>query len=768
MPTQLFSRIEYPLSTLIGLIETGSLGLPELQRPFVWERVQVRDLLDSLYRGYPAGSFLFWKTTASHGSHSIGAEAKQVHPDTLIVDGQQRLTSLFAVIKGMPVIDKDFDELRIRIAFHPQTGRFEVANSATEKDPQWISSISDLWAPGANTYAFITEFIERLSQTTSVDADAKAQIATAIDDVHKLTGYTFTAIALDSSMSVDEVSQVFVRVNSKGVSLNQADFILTLMSVYWDEGRHELERFSRDAKLPSASGASPFNYILRPSPAELLRVAASLGLRRGQLRVVYRLLRGRDLDTDEASSETREKQFAKLKAAQGHVLDLTNWHEFLKAVRQAGYQSNDMVTSDNNILMSYLAFLVGRVDHNVAYPELRAAIAKWFFMSAATGRYTGNYESRIDQDLRRWGDATSGEDFLAMLDETIATNLTTDFWNLELPDALDTSSAYHPGLFAYHASLCLLGATALFSKLSVSSLLDPSLQAKKKATERHHLFPKAYLNSIGISDIYRVNQIANMALLEWPDNLAISDSPPSDYFPEMFEAQVDEPDREAARFLHALPDGWEDMAYADFLAERRPMIAAVVKAGYEKLASGLSPFATSGELAAPEGVLPTVAALISEMETSRVEFKGSARVSLDPDQPDVPEKAINGAVIKTVAAFMNTDGGTLGIGIADDGAVLGIGPDLKLKPHDIDGYMQWLVRLLSQSIGQAAATRVGIRFETVDDRTVCILDVKPSPKPVHATTDKGSDLFFVRMNNTTYDLKGAEMLDYVAAHWPLD
>ena len=753
----MFSQVSYPLSTLVGLIETGSLGLPELQRPFVWDRAQVRDLFDSLYRGYPAGAFLFWKTASGHGSRSIGADAKQQTAATLIVDGQQRLTSIYAVFKGVAVVDEDFRESHIRLAFRPRSGEFEVANSANARDPEWIPNITELWAPGTSGYTFTNDFIARLEGAKGLEPGEEGRIADAINGLTQLTAYTFTAIELASEMEVEEVSQVFVRVNSKGTPLNAADFILTLMSVYWDKGRHELEAFSRAAKVPATDGPSPFNYFLRPSPDQMLRVAVGLGLRRGRLSAVYQLLRGRSVQSNEVSDQARIEQFAKLEEAQAHVLDLTNWHEFLKALQQAGYRSHDMVTSDNNILLSYLAFLIGRIDHGLSYTELRKVIARWFFMCSVTGRYTGTPESRVESDLHRFAEATDGDSFVAIIDEIISTNLTNDFWTVALPDALDSTGAYSPSLFAYHASLCLLDAKALFSDLSVSELLDPAIQGKKKALERHHLFPKAYLKTFGI--VGPANQIANMALLEWPDNIAISAQPPSEYFPTMFAKYVDPKDQAAIRFWHALPDDWENLEFKDFLARRRALIAQVIHAGYDKLVTGVNPFAGIGQ---PDVMFPSVASLLEAMETSQVEFKSSARVSL---QGEVPEKVINGAVIKTVAAFLNTDGGTLAIGVDDSGGILGVEADLAVKNQDLDGYANWLSTLFITSLGAPAATLVGIRFEEVQGSTVCLVDVRASSKPSFASTEKGSDLFFVRVNNTTRMLTGGDVLAYADQRW---
>ena len=223
-------------------------------------------------------------------------------------------------------------------------------------------------------------------------------------------------------------------------------------------------------------------------------------------------------------------------------------------------------------------------------------------------------------------------------------------------------------MFAYHASLVLLNARPLFSPLHLGELLDPSTHAPRSAVERHHLFPKAYLTRIGIDRTVQRNQIANYAFVEWPDNAGIGDSPPSEYFPPLFEELTQQQQKEA-QFWHALPEGWEQMDYGDFLQQRRVLIADVVQAALDEL--------RTGQLPVEEGPLPvsvglpewSVKDLLAEMETDRVEIKSSAYYSY---KPDIPEKVITESVLKTVAGFFNSGGGTLVVGIADDGEILGI------------------------------------------------------------------------------------------------
>ena len=753
MSTSKFTTISFQVTTLLGQIETGQIGLPELQRPFVWDRKQVRDLLDSLYKGYPAGYFLLWQATPGVGSTRIGAEGKQAEPSLLVVDGQQRLTSLYAVFKGAPVYTEDFEKVHIRISFNPVRERFEVANSQTANDPEWVEDVSTLLHSATSVYGLINGYLERLGADRELPPELKDRVALNLQRLVSLNAYTFTAIQLSYELPVEEVAEIFVRVNSKGTQLDQADFILTLMSVYWDTGRKQLEDFCRAAKVPSA-GPGPFNWFIEPKPDQLLRVAVGLGHRRARLKYAYELLRGKSLETGEVSVTIREENFARLKEAQARVLDLTNFTEFFKAIQEAGFRSRKMLTSNNAIVYSYLVFLIGRSDYGIDFKTLRSAIARWFMLCVLTSRYTGSAESQVEKDIRRFGDAKNAAQFLATIDEIISGNLTPDFWDLALPDSLAWSGGNVPAMFAYYASLNLLGAKVLFSSMTVHELLDPTVVGKRAAVERHHLFPKDYLESIGIKGIARTNRVANYALVEWPDNAKISKRPPHQYFPDMFAKRVSGADAEKVRFWHALPEGWEHMDYDVFLNARQKMMAKVIKAGFDKLSAGSLPGAGD---AVPEPP-PTVAELVAQAEGLTVEFKGSFIHSY---KSEIPEKVVVGGVIKTIAAFLNSEGGTLAIGLDDDGNVLGIEADLRIKRFDRDGFENLLSTTIVEAIDPVAVRRCRFRFEAVDGKTVCLVDVERSTRPVYADTDKGKRVFFIRAGNTTRALETKDAVEYI-------
>lgn len=586
MTTAVFKKVDYTLDQLLNGIELGTISLPDIQRPFVWKAAKVRDLFDSMYQGFPVGYLLFWKNDTSESGKAIGVDIKQKPPELLIVDGQQRLTSLFAVLGGKPIVWEDYAERRIFIAFNPLTEVFEVADAAIRNDAEYIADISQLWVGGLSEYQFVKRYLEELRTHREVDQLDEDRIVHAISRLNELEKYPFTALELDASLDEEKVADVFVRVNSQGVTLNQADFILTLMSVFWEKGRVQLEDFCRAARVPAASGPSPFNHFITPSPDQLLRVGIGVAFQRGRLKNAYNVLRGKDMESGEFSPELRGEQFALLAQAQDLAVDLTNWHEFMKCLMAAGYASGAVLSSENALLYTYVLYLLGRHEYGVDHGKLRTSIARWFFMSGLTGRYTNSPETRIEEDLARLRDAETADDFLTTLQGQVDGALTNDFWEIQLPNDLSTSASRGPSLYAFYAAQKLLAAPVLFSSLKVSELLDPAIKAKKSALERHHLFPRAYLRKIGVTSLRDINQIANFALVEWADNIDIRDDPPTSYVPSYEQRVIKQSGEDALHKMyefHALPLDWASMEYKEFLVERRKLIAGVIRRGYERI-----------------------------------------------------------------------------------------------------------------------------------------------------------------------------------------
>lgn len=591
----LFKPVSYELSQLLGDIALGKLALPELQRPFVWNKTAVRDLLDSMYRGFPVGYLMLWNATEVD-SKIIGVDGKQHTPTEFIVDGQQRLTSLYAVMKGAEVTFKNFSQGHIKLGFRPRDGQFEVADAAIEQDPEFLPNITALWV--GEDWEVIEAFVARLrcSRPDALADGREKLLRTALGRLSGLQDFPFLAVQIGHEVDEEHVAEIFLRVNSGGTELKQADFILTLLSVFREQDRRRLEDFARLAKVvPGTSTPSPYNHLIAPAADQLLRVAVLVAFQRGRLQSALALLRGASIDSGSVlSNAERNAQLERLTEAIDRALELTSWHEYIKTLMSAGFRRSNEISSQNNVVLVYALFLIGR-DYGLSYSELRTPIARYFFMSSLTGRYTGSFETQVTQDVQAFTRATNGREYLEQLRQAIATRLTSDYWAITLPQALATTAARGPGLFAYAASLCLLNARVPpFVEKSADGdhkaavflrdLFDPVVQAKKTAVERHHLFPRQYLIGLGINAKRTINQVANLSYVEWPENLDISAVSPAEYWPK-YAAQFSSDDR----FHHALPVGWERLSYDQFLEQRRQLLAQVIRRGFESIGAPAQP-----------------------------------------------------------------------------------------------------------------------------------------------------------------------------------
>ena len=739
-----FTKVDYDLGSLVKYIELGEIGLPDIQRPFVWKNWKVRDLFDSMYRGYPVGYLLLWQNGFA-SDRPIGTETKQKPPRLVIVDGQQRLTSLYAVIGGVPVVRDNYESEKVSIAFNPLEERFEVTDAAIRRDRAFIPDISCVWRSGANIFKVADNYLQGLRASREVSDEETEKIQNAITKLQSLLSFPFTALELAADISEEDVSEVFVRINSKATPLNQADFILTLMSVFWDEGRAELERFCRDARKPTKGTASPFNHFIEPDPDQLLRVDVGVGFNRARLQYVYSILRGKDLETGQFSDERRVAQFDILKKAQTCTLNVQHWHDFMNCLRMAGFRSGKMISSKNNLLFSYMLYLIGRTEYGVEEFTLRKVIAQWFFMSAVTGRFTSSPESAMEFDLARLRDTAEPEQFVSQLQRVCNITLTSDFWGVTLPNDLATSSSRSPSLFAYNAALVLLDARVLFSKAKVAELLDPAIRANRAAVERHHLFPKGYLATLGIKGTRETNQIANYAYVEWADNMKISDQAPADYLPQLKE-RFSETELTRMYYCHALPGNWECMEYREFLENRREMMAQIIRDGYLTLMAG-----TESEAVPEESDLTAV---IYSGESQAVEFKSTLRINLHTGESD---KRIELSVLKTLAGFLNTNGGTLIVGVSDDGTPVGIEADK--FPND-DKMSLHLVNIVKSRMGPQAMTAMHVHFDDFDGSRVMVVRCRKSPTPVFVK-DGDTERFYVRTGPSTTELSASQTQGYV-------
>lgn len=587
---QIFSNTTLTVNQLIEKIDTGELGLPELQRPFIWKDAKVRDLFDSMMRGYPIGYLMLWECPTLEKKKTIGVDQHSYSaPKEVIIDGQQRLTSLYAVMKGKKVVNSNYAERSIVISFNPLESKFEVGYQATKKDPEWIYNISEVFT--TSSFKFINSFIKKLKEYREAKGSALTEeeqdiISENINAVVNLKEHTLPVFDIKSNAEEEDVSEIFVRVNSGGVPLKQNDFILTLLSLYWDEGRKDIERFSKESTVPVKDVVTSYNQITEVNAQDIVRVVMAYAFDRARLKYGYKLLRGADFDKKGVVDiDLRDRRFDVLKEKLPDVINVHNWHEFLKAIINAGYHSGDMILSGNAIFYTYALYLIAKYRFKASYNENLHLTSLWFFFASLVSLYTGSFESTVENHLNSIKNLKTLNEYRDFILSRVNERLTNDYFDITLPgsEGLAVSGKGNNAWNAYVAALNILNARILFSKSSilVSKLFEPGTDGKRKSLEKHHLFPTAYMKSLGYNDS-KINQMANYAFIDWKDNAEILDESPSVYYPVICEGRSAEQIR-IMEEENALPHAWETMQYETFIVERRKLMAAKIKAAYEIL-----------------------------------------------------------------------------------------------------------------------------------------------------------------------------------------
>ena len=680
--SDIFKFGDWTVQQLVDSVEKGAIQLPDLQRPFVWPKTKIRDLFDSMYRGYPVGELMFWNVAENGETRSIAGETdrKAAHQ---IIDGQQRLTSLYAVIKGKPVRDAEYNSKVIRIGFNPFTHKFEVTTPAIERSSQWIANVSDFFAaPLPSRRQFLSRYAASNEPLSELKID---EVEETLGRLDLLKTYLFKVVEIQDVADKKTVADIFVRINSEGVSLKSADFILTWLSVFWPEGRELIENFSRDSRVTAERASeisnskiiwTPKNHYLAVDAGQLIRVIVAVGQNRAKLADAYNALQAKDRTTGFVNSERQESELSRLQSGVPLVLNKLHWDEFLRCLPAAGFRSRKMVTSDVNLLYCYVLWIVGRTQYGVDLPVLRNLIARWFFMSQLTWRYTGSSETQLQKDLDRLKglpvkDASS---FCEALEGVIASELSEDYWSLRMPDALVTSSASaSPAYQTYLAALNVLDADMFMLNSKVRDWMDPT-QTVVKGVETHHIFPRNYLESVlGIDDLKRINQVANFAPTDWDTNIFISDRAPGNYWPGLVADRTPIPAHLKKQLdWHALPKDWTALEYDDFLGQRRQLMAQVTKRAYLRLVGDrtVEPYA---EVIRSEADFEPADYSLSTLMNAGVLASGSVLIPADSLITGEAEVTEEGEIRIDAHLFDSLDGAAQHLG-----ARLGAGPEFWL------------------------------------------------------------------------------------------
>lgn len=591
MGAELFKNIPSKVDDLVRGVRIGRIGLPDLQRPFVWTDNKVRDLFDSMMKGYPIGYVMIWESPADYETKkNVIGKNEKIHdePKELVIDGQQRLTALVAAMYGVVVKDKNFADKEIKISFNPLTREFAVWTPAYERDTEWISRISDVFlAKEQNSIISLRrKFIKDANEGRAkknlgeLTEDEETTIEDSINALLNLSDFSLPTLEIQYNADEEAVADIFVRVNSGGQKLTENNFIQTLISVYENDTSDRINEFSEKSRIPADN--TSYNTLLAIEPSHLIRMAVGVGFRRARLRYAYMLLRGKNLKTGKFSAEERQANLDKFKDALDKVMNLNNWHGFINIVGEAGYISNKLIASSNAVVFSYVLYLIAKYDYKLDAISLRKCISKWFFMSTITYFYTGSTESEVENQFADLRDVNTAEEFIAYIDRIISTRFTDDYFNLTLPSELNSAAAISPAWNGYIAAQIVLNNPMLFSNTPVSKYFIIGSSGTKNAIDKHHIFPKHYLEQIGYSNDRDRNQLANFTYLDYVINIDISDKAPADYVNTYRQKLGDDGYKKTCE-QNALPENFENMKYPEFLEKRRQLMAQIVKKAYEQL-----------------------------------------------------------------------------------------------------------------------------------------------------------------------------------------
>lgn len=593
-----YSVTTYSVQSILGYINAGDIAIPEIQRPFVWSKTQVRDLVDSLFRGYPTGYLITWKNPDVKVKGGGTAEGKKV-----LIDGQQRVTAIMAALAGQQVLNEDYELGRIKIAFNPlydgEDSPFEVLTPIIDRDTKWVSDISELFQPGASTFKFIMDYIKA---NEGCDAD---KVSTSIEELTSIAMRQLGVIEIDASCTIDEVTDIFIRINTKGAVLSQADFAMSKIAADEAHGgnmlRKAIDYYCHLAVKPefwsTVSVQDPdymaSEYVAKtewlkydkddiydPDYNDVLRVAFMYKFGRGKLADLVALLSGRDFEARDYKAEIADESFAKLHDGVLSFMDKNNFQDFVLALRSAGFVSPSVIYSKGAVNFAYNLYLTLREDPSIPSTDVKRWVQHWYVMSVLTGRYSGSSESVMDRDIRR----ISEQGFLSFYEEVAQAQLSDTFWEVNLPQALNTTSTRTGAWLVYLASQVRSANNTLFTNgVKVSDVVAT-------IGDIHHIFPKNYLKKELDAQKGLYNQVANYAYLEKRINIKIADKRPGDYFTEALNACAEDTayfgdiakvdDLYANMAENCIPEDIFDMGakdYREFLSKRRQLMAAKIR-----------------------------------------------------------------------------------------------------------------------------------------------------------------------------------------------
>lgn len=609
MDSEKFTNTSLTIKGLLGLIEANDIAIPEIQRPFVWKSTQVRDLIDSLYKGYPTGYIILWKNPNVKLKDGTISSGKKI-----IIDGQQRITALMTAIAAKRIFNSNFRETRVAIAFNPfaaldflngnsEAEIFEVQTPAHLKSKHWIPDIAEVFSTKFSSWTFIPNYIEQNPQMSGDDLQKVLNMLKGIETTQ------VGVIELSERLDIDVVTDIFIRINSKGTPLSQGDFVMSKMAADEIHGGNTLRKiidyFSHLAVEPSyfnyiktydtQFAATPYlkklewlesdkETVYDPKCDDVIRVAFMHKLKRAKLANLVQLLTGRDFLTREFKEEIAEDTFNKMYEGVLNVISQHNFTQFMIAIKSAGFISEKMVTSNMALDFAYTIHLLLQ-ESDVPVAERKRIVQKWYVLSVLTGRYSGSPESKFARDIRLISENGVQNVLKSIEDATLSDN----FWSVAVTQNLAVSSTSNPTYLVY------LAAQVYFNDIS---LLSSNITVRELITlggDVHHVFPKKYLMQHNYSKT-QYNQDGNYAFLDRPVNESIGKKAPKDYFTialnqcgtdEMRCGSIKDKDLLLQNLeTNCIPVDVFEMDHQDygtFLEQRRLLMAKKIRKYYESL-----------------------------------------------------------------------------------------------------------------------------------------------------------------------------------------
>lgn len=588
------------VENIISSIKAGDIAIPEIQRPFVWDGAKVRDLMDSLYKGFPVGYIIVWKNPDVRLKDGTISSGKKI-----LIDGQQRITAIQAAVVGQQVVDSTYKKKRITIAFNPIEEVFEVCNPAIEKDSKWISDISKVFDVGFDAWEFVDAYCAANDMTGQQSAINKKLMK-----LMSIKGISLGVTELSQTLSIDEVTDIFIRINSQGVVLSQADFAMSKISSDDRYGGNETRKMidyfchlmqrpadyeliaSNDEDFAKSDALQKIKWVVKeqediyvPTYTDVLRVSFTHIFHRGKIADLVSLLSGRDFETRENVEAIAEDSFKKLRQGVEAFVNETSFKRYLMIVRSTGIIDASLVRSKNVLNFGYILYLSLK-DRGIDAAKIESIVRRWIVLSMLTGRYSGSAESAIDFDIKRFME----QDPEQFLKNTEAGELSDAYWNYTLVTNLNTSVSSSPYFLVYLMAQVKGGARGFLSKqINVQSLIE-------QRGDIHHIFPKKYLQKNGINNRKDYNQIANYVYTQSEINIKIKDDAPCDYMARMKEQVAGEgsfyggidsmEDLQKNLEEDCVPIEFMDMDVFDFqvfLDERRNKMATYIRKYYEGL-----------------------------------------------------------------------------------------------------------------------------------------------------------------------------------------